>query len=389
MGIDLVSACIFCAGFLLGGDLPPRPGLGTEIGLSYSTLAREIPGRFEGENADVSDVTPKFVLIGMGYARSAAADLGAGTPAFEWRARVALGPSHDEQLRKPGTVSGPIETDGTGRYENFAVLGRFPIGNGSIELGIDRRNMHATEVLNIGGEEQQVSEQRNLTAERADGAIGWRQRFRNFEAAVAARYVKVTGYNATAGAFHNSSGGVFGASVEGRYRHGCWTATLSAERMSGSIDVHEESLPDFHARDTSEDARLEAVRLGVAYSWPRTDLMLTATYDRQKLPFVSLAVLGAETVAFDSGFHPDSDNEQVFGDLTLRHAFTPGIRARLGVRLGGGSENVLLTDAVGSRPSVTLDVQREGRFGGGVSRTLGFPELAFFLGADFSIGRAN
>jgi enoyl-CoA hydratase len=219
VGSDLVSACIFCAGFLLGGDLPPRPGLGTEIGLSYSTLAREIPGRFEGENADVSDVTPKFVLIGMGYARSAAADLGAGTPAFEWRTRVALGPSHDEQLRKPGTVSGPIETDGTGRYENFAVLGRFPIGNGSIELGIDRRNMHATEVLNIGGEEQQVSEQRNLTAERADGAIGWRQRFRNFEAAVAARYVKVTGYNATAGAFHNSSGGVFGASVEGRYRH--------------------------------------------------------------------------------------------------------------------------------------------------------------------------
>jgi hypothetical protein len=159
--------------------------------------------------------------------------------------------------------------------------------------------------------------------------------------------------------------------------------------MSGSIDVHEESFPDFHARDTSEDATLEAVRLGVAYSWPRTDLMLTATYDRQKLPFVSLAVLGAETVAFDSGFHPDSDNEQVFGDLTLRHAFTSGIRARLGIRLGGGSESVLLTDAVGSRPPVTLDVQREGRFGGGVSRTLGFPELAFFLGADFSIGRAN
>jgi hypothetical protein len=167
-------------------------------------------------------------------------------------------------------------------------------------------------------------------------------------------------------------------------------ATLSAERLSGSIDVHEESLPDFHARDTDGAGTLEAVRLGVAYSWPRTDLMLTATFDRQRLPFVALAVLGAETVAFDSGFHPDSDNKQVYGDLTVRYAFTPVIRARLGLRLAGGSETVLLTDAVnGGRPPVTLDVQREGRFGGGVSRTLGFPELAFFLGADFAIGRAN
>ena len=35
--------------------------------------------------------------------------------------------------------------------------------------------------------------------------------------------------------------------------------------------------------------------------------MLTATYDRQHLPFVALAVLGTETVAFDSGWDPDSD----------------------------------------------------------------------------------
>ncbi len=386
MGIDLVSACVFCAGFLLGGELPPRDGLSTEIGLSYATLAREIPASGE-DPYDVSDVTPKFVLIGLGNARPAPAGLGAGTPAFEWRLRVAFGPSHDEQIRNPSAAQEGVETDGTGRYENFALLGRFPIGGrGSLEAALNRRRQNATDVLNIGGEEQTVSEQRNLTAERGDGALGWRQRWKDFEAAVSARYAKVTGYNATAGAFHNSSGGIFGASLEGRWRKGCWTVLASAERLSGSIDVHEESFPDFAPRDTQGDATLEAYRLAVGYSWPRTELFLTATYDRERLPFVSLAVLGIETVAFDGGYHPDSQVEEIFGDLTVRYAFTPAIRARLGLRLAGGQERVHLTDATGSRPPQTLEVDRGGRFGGGLSRTLGFPELTFFLGADFAIG---
>ena len=40
MGTDLVSACIFCAGWLLGMDLAPRNGLGGQMGFSYSTMAR-------------------------------------------------------------------------------------------------------------------------------------------------------------------------------------------------------------------------------------------------------------------------------------------------------------------------------------------------------------
>jgi hypothetical protein len=389
MGIDLVSACVFCAGFLLGGDLPPRDGLSPEIGLSYATLAREIPAVGD-ESYDVSDVTPKFVLIGLGNAHAPPAGLGAGTPAFEWRLRVAFGPSHDEQIRPASAAQPVIETDGTGRYENFALLGRFPIGSrGSLEAALDRRRQNATDILNVGGEEQTVSEQRNLTAERADGALGWRQRWKDFEAGISARYAKVTGYNATAGAFHNSSGGIFGGSLEGRWRRGCWTFFLSGEYLSGSIDVHEESFPDFAPRDTEGTATLQAYRFSVAYSWPRTDIAATVTYDKERLPFVSLAVLGAETVAFDAGYHPDSRVEELFGDLTVRYAFTPAIRARLGLRLAGGSETVDLTDAVGSRPPRTLEVDRGGRFGGGLSRTLGFPELTFFLGADFAIGGAK
>jgi hypothetical protein len=387
VGIDLVSACVFCAGFLLGGDLPPREGLGTEIGLSYATLSREVPRPSAEESYDVSDVTPKFLLIGMGNAHPAPAGLGAGTPAFEWRVRVAFAPSHDEQIRIASSTQEKIEADGTGRYENFALLGRFPIGGrGSLELALNRRSQKATDILNIGGEEQEVSEQRNLTAERADGAVGWRQRWKDLEVAANVRYVKVTGYNATAGAFINSSGGIFGGGIEGRFRKGGWTALLDAEWMSGAIDVHEESFPAFQPRDSSQDATLEALRVGVGYSWARTDLFFTATFDRERLPFVALAVLGTETVAFDAGYHPDSNNREFFGDLTVRYAFTPAIRARVGLRLAKGEETVNLTDALGDRPPRTLDVDRGGRFGGGLSGWLGSPELTLFLGADFAIG---
>ena len=391
MGIDLVSACVFCAGFLLGGDLPPRPGLSPEIGLSYATLDRQIPSTSEmPHDFDVSDVTPKFVLIGFGNAHEAAGDLGAGTPAFEWRVRVAFGPSHDDQIRKSTTGLPEIQTDGTGRYENFALLGRFPIGSrDSIEVALDRRNQHATDIINIGGTAHTISEQRSLSAERADGVVGWRRRFSNFELGASARYAKLTGFNATANAYYRSSGHVWGGGVEGRVRSGRWTFFGQYERLSGSLDVLEESFPDFQARHPSGDTTLDAARVAVGYSWPRTDLFLTGTYDRQRLPFVSLAVLGTEVAAFDGGFHPDAHNKEFFGDLTFRYAFSPAIRARVGLRLGSGQENVRLTDGVDDRPPVTLEVDRRGRFGGGISETFGFPELTLFVGADFAIGAAR
>ncbi|HTO86506.1 MAG TPA: hypothetical protein VMR54_03140 [Thermoanaerobaculia bacterium] len=387
MGIDLVSACIFCAPYLLGAELPPRNGLGTEIGFSYATLDRLLPPANSGESADISEVTPKFLLVGVGEARPPPVGLGAGTPAFEWRVRVALAPSHDNQIRTATSTQEPIETDGTGRYENFALLGRFPIGGqGSLEAVLDRRTEKATDLLNIGGQEHQISEQRNLTAERADGALGWRQRWKDLEVAARVQYAKVTGYNATAGAYMNSSGGIFGGGLEGRYRTGGWTTTLDFQWLTGSIDVLEESFPAFQARKSSQNATLQALRFGLGYSWPRTDLFLTATFDRQRLPFVSLAVLGVETVAFDGGYHPDSNNREFYGDLTVRYTFTPSIRARIGMRMATGHEKVTLTDALGDRPPITLDVDRRGRFGGGFSENLGFPEFTLYVGADFAIG---
>jgi hypothetical protein len=386
MGPDLVSACIFCAGMLLGTDLSPRLGLGAEIGFSYATLARryDVPS---SDRVDASDVTPKFILIGIGNARGARDGLGAGTPEFEWRARVAFAPSHDEQQIKAAPGVEPINTDGTGRYENFALVLRLPVGiRDSVEIAANRRNHSATDLINIGGENLEFTEERTLGAERIDLAAGWRHRWPGLEGEAAVRWTRPGGSNNTARVFHRASGALLGGELEVRWRSGGWTALAHGERMSGSLDVHRESFPAFQDRDSSLDASLEAYRLGIGYSWPRAELMLSATYDRQHLPFVALAVLGTETVAFDAGLDPDSIVKQVFWDLAVRYAVTPAIRARVGIRLAWGDETVRLTDSAGVLPDRTLDVARRGTFGGGISGPLGFPEPTLFIGADFSIG---
>ena len=113
MGSDLVSACIFCAGMLLGHDLAPRPGLSGDVGFAYATLARRYD--VTDQRIDGSDVTPKFLLIGLGEAWPARDGLGAGTPASEWRVRIAFAPSHDEQELKADEDVERILTKGNDR----------------------------------------------------------------------------------------------------------------------------------------------------------------------------------------------------------------------------------------------------------------------------------
>jgi len=386
MGIDLVSACVFCAGMLLGTEMSPRPGLAGELGFSYATLAR----RWEiGTTVDTSDVTPKFVLVGMGYARFAPAGLGAGTPEFEWRARVGFGTSHDEQQRlvQPELGLPHVFSNGTGRAENFALLVRLPVtAADSLEVAGEGRNNRSTDVINIGGENQELTEARDLSSQRIDAALGWRHRWMGLEAAGAFRWTKPSGYNATARSFHDASGNLFGGEAELRWKCAPWTLVLHGEYIAGDLGVHRESFPNFFDRDSEEKATLQAYRLAAGYSWTRSDLWLSATYDRQELPFVSLAVLGTEVEAFDSGFDPFSDNVEMFFDLAFRYAFSPAIRARVGARLAWGDETVTLTDSAGTLPTQTLDVLRRGIFGGSLSDPLGSPEFTFFIGADFSIG---
>jgi hypothetical protein len=385
MGSDLVSACIFCAGWLLGMDLAPPNGLTGQMGFSYATMARRYD--VTSERVDSSDVTPKFVLVGMGNAWPAAAGLGAGTPESEWRVRIAFGTSHDQQERKATEDLDRILTSGTGRYENFALLGRYRLTErDSIELALDRRAQSATDLINIGPENGAVSASRSLSASRADLALGWRHRWRGFEAEVGFHGSRPDGYNSTEGSFQTGSGTLYGGEAEARWKCDGWTAMLHGEGMWGNLDVHRESAPAFADRDASLPASFQAVRLGGGYSWSRSDLFLTATYDRQTLPFVSLAVLGTETVAFDRGYDPNSVVEELYVNLAFRYAITPAVRLRVGLLFGRGAETVALTDFTGTLPPLSLDVHRRGVFGGGLSGSLGAPEAALFIGADFAIG---
>jgi len=91
---DLLTACVFCGMSLLRTGLPSTTGLFGEFAASYATLQRRDDSGTVLEN-DGSDVTPKFLLVGMGNARDADPGLGAGTPAREWFARLAIANSHD------------------------------------------------------------------------------------------------------------------------------------------------------------------------------------------------------------------------------------------------------------------------------------------------------
>lgn len=382
MGSDLVSACVFCAGFLLGMEAPVWPGLSADVGVSYATVARSLdrPG-----GRDLSDVTPKFLFLAAGGARPAQDGLGAGTPAAQWRLRVALAPSHDEQEQTPFSTQNTTAT-GTGRYENFAIAVRYPVGaRDSLEAGWNRRTHKGTDLVNLGGERFVLGEQRTLSAERVDVAAGWRHRWPGLEAAVSVRFVRPSGSTGTSAAFLLTRGAIYGGGLEVRSLRGRWTFWGSGDLASGSLDVHEENAPNFIGRNFSAPARLEAYRLGTIFSAGNIEALVTATWDRSRLPFVALAPLGTETVAFEEGRHPDSKTREFFGEGSVRYAIARAVRVRAFLRLGYGTETVRLTDAGGTNPDRQLDVRRSGVFGAGLSRALGSPQVTLGLGVDFRL----
>jgi len=385
MGTDLISACVFCAGLLFGGELPPPPGYSTEVGFSYATAARRY--QIADGQDDVSDVTPKFVLVGLGFARPAAEGLGAGTPQAEWRIRVALGPSHSEQDQTPFAVTNTTAT-GTGRYENFAIVLRYPLGaRDAVEAAWNRRTHKSTDLLDTGQERFFFSEERVLSAERVDVGLGARHWWPGFEAALSARYVAPSGSDTTAGVSHLTEGSIFGAAMEGKAKLGRWTLHLSAERASGSIGVHEENKPAFVSHDFDATATVEAYRLGAGYTSAggSTELFLQTTYDRSRLPLVAFAILGTEVSAFESGYHPDSRTKIWLWDLVFRQRLAEGFRIRVNLRTSHGDETLSLTDPTGALPDRTLDIQRSGVFGAGLSHLLGGPEVTLAIGAEVAL----
>jgi hypothetical protein len=389
MGTDLFSACVFCAGLLLGMDFPPADGITAEMSASYATFARA--GELDDAGlTDVSDVTPKFIGIGVRGGRHAADGLGAGTPAREWRLRVALAPSHDEQRQQPRAIPGRIRATGTGRFENVAAVYRHPVSpRNSVEAAWNRRFHKATDLVNLGGENFELGEERALSSERVDVGLGWRHRGRGFELALAGRYTRPEGSNTTQRAFHIARGSLWGGDAEARWARGPWTLRVAAETSRGDLEVHEESAPDFTERQFDADAELRAFSAGVTYSRGRTDIRFSYTRDEATLPFVSHAVLGRETERFDAGFHPESESRENSFDLAVRRRFRETLRVRLFLRAVYGNEIVTLTDSRGVRLPERISIDRSGDIGKGTGSLdfLGSPQLLIGLGAEFAVAR--
>lgn len=380
MGTDLLSACIFCASLLFRTDLPPLSGPSGEFGAGYATISRQDDSSSVFRN-DESDLTGKLALLGMRLSTPAGEGLGAGTPAREGRFRLSVGDAHDE-ADQTGAVPGRVISSGTGRYENFAALYRHPLGVAdSLEIGVEQRLNKNTDLLNLGGSLYQYSEQRSLLAQRVDGSIGWRHRWAGIEMAGALLAVRPESQYNTAYSFRRSRAWLPGASLEGRLRRGRWVLTADAERTSGSMTVHEQSAPDFAHVAYGSHGVFEAAGLTLERDGPSTQILLSATLDRSRLPFVAVAVLGEETRAFDQGRRPFSRTQEWIWDLQARHRIAPGIHLRAYIRVIEGNETVRLVDPSAAQPDQVIPVRRGGRL----------PVTQFLLGggADFSIGAAS
>jgi hypothetical protein len=383
MGTDLFSACVFCAGMLLNVDLAPPRGYSGEIAAGYMTLQRQLTS---GSTAidDRSDVTAKLVAVGLRWTRMAEGELGAGTPVSEWRLRYAFPSSHDESAQKKSSPLQLVAT-GSGRYENFVSLFRKSVGEAdSVELGIEHRRHKITDLLTFDSEPLEFTHERDHIAERIDFGLGWRHRFRNLEVAGTFTGAHFQGKTDTPPSGVMGTGTILGGRVEVRGRKGPWTASLLAQAIGGDLKVSERygrtALTRFRRPSWTE-----ALTLSLQRRIQTFDVMLSATADRSRLPFVSLAVLGSEQLAFDSGYHPDSRTRQWFFDLVIRHEVVPGVFPRFYFRFVHGSETVSLADSAGVLPPRTLEMIRGGQFPP-VGSNPTAPEFSIGLGLEAAFG---
>lgn len=360
MGSDLFHACVFCAATLLAIDFAPPSGYSAEIAATYTTLQRQLESGSAAID-DRSDVTAKVASVGMRWARAAAGDLGAGTPASEWRLRYAFFTSHDEASQSAFSPLA-LKATGNGRYENYFASFRRAVGEAdSIELAYEHRRHKITDLLNISDQPFQFTHERDLTAEHIDAGLGWRHRWKNLELAGAFTGSRFEGRTETPPSFVLGAGLIFGGRLEVRARKGEWTASLLAQAVSGHLKGTERYGATSQA-SYQRPAHAEALTLSLARRVRRIDVLLSAQLDRSRLPLVSLAVLGSEQLAFDQGYHPDSRTKQWLLDLAIRYEAAPGIHPRFFFRFAHGSETVTLTDTAGALPARTFQLIRGGQF---------------------------
>jgi hypothetical protein len=162
----------------------------------------------------------------------------------------------------------------------------------------------------------------------------------NLEAAASIRWVVPYGRTENDDTLYRSHGSLFGGAAEARWRLGHWTVGVAGDLASGSLDVDEHSTPA--SVDRTSARRAARVRRPSLSSPGAVRSFGSVGFERQRLPFVALAVLAGESAAL------------AVADLTpmrcsgtrLRHAFATPSGAR-GPRMGYGQETVTITDAAG------------------------------------------
>ena len=372
MGNDLAAACIFCASLLLTSDVPTFFGFSGELTGAYGTLQRRITVD-DNPEAQKSDVTGKFPLVGFGWSRPAPKGLGAGTPASEVRVRIGWATSHDEATEVEGTPGRLIAT-GTGRFENLAVAVRGAISGGSAE-GFLVQHRHKVTDLVMAGTPFDYEGPRYLIAERRDGAVGWRQRFENAEIAGRFQYTVLQGKLNTAGGALLSRGGIPGGGVEAAVITGNWRLSAGGEWLSGHVARQDQYYPDFVVQSGDDPASLAGASLRAASSFGRFRTDVGLVWERANLPWVSYAVLGEEQRRFESGYRLVSEARSWGANLEVRYRLAAGVSMKLLARATSTTEAVTFTDALGSRPSATPDVVSTHDW-----------QYAFGIGLDFSLG---
>jgi hypothetical protein len=371
MGNELAAACIFCAGLLLGPDAPPLSGFTGEITGIYGTLRRQTDSAW---GPAWGDTTGKFPLVAAGWSRPAPPGLGAGTPASEARIRLAWAASHSEGMDAEGTP-GRIMATGAGRFENFEASGRLALtASGSAEVLFLQHRFKGDDVYDVGGMFQNTNE-RFLTASRRDFAIGWRQRFSGAEVAGRFQYVLLQGKTNNARGVLLANGSVLGGGVEAAFASGPWRFGAGGEFLSGSIPREEQFAPEYVSVSGSDPAHLYAAGVRVERSFGSASVRLAFFWEEARLGWVSYAMIGEEQRRFDDGFRPASDGTSVGADLTARLRVGSGVYLKLLTRVVRTAETVTFTDAIGTRPSATIDVK--------------WPvahQFAFGLGLEFTLG---
>ena len=306
MATDLVSACVFCAGLLFGIGGPRLAG----VRRGRRLLVRHRGARNGPPNGRRTSPTSRR----SSFSSASAAREAAGRPrrrnaGAEWRVRVALAPSHDEQDpdalldRRTSPRRGPAGTRTSPSSCGCPPVAR-ELDRG--RLGPPRRTRRPISCISAASGSSSARSARcrpsGSTSASAGGTAGRASRPRSSLRA----YVKPSGE-------HRARRRRSASREDWIYGGGGRDSRIAA--APGPVG---ERRARRRARSTStkrapriSSLRHLSPRVGrgvpgrrAIYGRGRTDALVSGTWDRSRLPFVSFAPLGVETAAFGEGHPP-------------------------------------------------------------------------------------